>query len=99
MHYALTRDDAELPYLIYGKGDDATEAEADATHNIRDDLTDAALLRANVIVVSRDEAEQQGYVTPGAPVIWHDNLGHYFVEDHGPFHSSKLQRRLQDRLT
>jgi hypothetical protein len=99
MHYALTRDDAELPYLIYGKGDDAAEAEADAERNMQADITGAALLRANVIVVSREEAEQQGYVKSGAPVIWHDNLGRYFVEDHGPFHSSKLQRRLQDRLT
>jgi hypothetical protein len=99
MHYALTRDDAEQPYLVYGKGDDAAEAEQDAARNIRDDLADAALLRGNLIVVSREEAEQQGYVKPGAPVIWHDNLGYYIVEDHGPFHTSKLQRLLQDTLT
>lgn len=99
MHYALTRDDAELPYLVYGKGDDAAEAEQDAARNIDVALDGAAPLRANLIVVSREEAEQQGYVKPGAPVIWHDNLGRYYVEDHGPFHSSKLQRRLQDRLT
>lgn len=99
MHYALTRDDAELPYLVYGKGDDAAGAEADAGRNIQTGFAHATLLRANLIVVTREEAEQQGYVNPGAPVIWHDNLGRYAVEDHGPFHSSKLQRRMQDRLT
>jgi hypothetical protein len=99
MHYALTRDTPESPYAIFGKGDDAAEAEQDASRNIQAELGDIPLLLENVIVVSREEAEQQGYVKPGAPVIWHDNLGHYAVEDHGPFHSSKLQRRLQDRLT
>jgi hypothetical protein len=99
MHYALTRDDAELPYRVFGKGDDAAEAEADAGRNIQTRVADAPFLRANLIVLSREEAEQQGYVKPGAPVIWHDNLGRYAVEDHGPFHPSKLQRRLQDRLT
>lgn len=98
MHYALTRDTLESPYTVYGKGDDAAEAEQDAARNIRDDLADAALLRENLIVVTREEAEQQGYVTPGAPVIWYDHLGRYRVEDHGPFHASALQRRLQDRL-
>lgn len=99
MHYALTRDAPESPYAVYGKGDDTVEAERDAVRNIRDDRGDVAILRQNLIVVSRDEAEQQGFVKPGAPVIWYDNLGRYEVEDHGPFHTSALQRRLQNLLT
>ncbi|MGD9894367.1 MAG: hypothetical protein AB7R89_26975 [Dehalococcoidia bacterium] len=99
MHYALTRDAPESSYAVYGKGDDAAEAEQDASRNIHTELGDIPLLIENLIVVTREEAEHQGYVKPGAPVIWHDNLGRYAVEDHGPFHSSKLQRRLQDRLT
>lgn len=99
MHYALSRVTEEGTYAVYGKGDDAAEAEHDAARNIGDDRADAPPLRENLIVVTREEAEQQGYVKPGAPVIWYDNLRRYNVEDHGPFHPSALQRRLQNMLT
>jgi hypothetical protein len=99
MYYALTRDDPESPYQVYGKGDDAAEAEAEAARLIRDRAADRDRLAENLITASREEAEQLGYVEPGAPVIWYDHLGHYRVEDHGPFHPPALQRRLQNRLT
>lgn len=98
MHYALTRATPESTYAVYGKGNDAGLATDDAGRNIGD-RSDAAVLQENLIVVTREEAEQQGYVKPGAPVIWHDNLGRYEVEDHGPFHPSAIQRRLQNQLT
>src|ERR687894_1202428 len=98
MHYALSRVTDEGPYAVYGKGGDAAEAEHDALHNIGDDRGDATVLRENLIVATREEAEQQGFVKPGAPVIWYDNFRRYNVEDHGPFHPSAVQRRLQNML-
>ena len=99
MHYAVSRVTDDESYAVYGKGDDPAEAEHDAVRNIGDDRGDAAFLRENLTVVTREEAEQRGYVKPGAPVIWYDNLRRYKVEDHGPFRSSAVQRRLQNMLT
>lgn len=96
MHYALTRYDLDSPYQVYGKGDDAAQAERDATSNI-ETAFDADLLRQNLIVLTREESEHQGYVVPGAPVIWHDELRHYRVEDHGPYRPRGIEQRIRDR--
>ena len=98
MHYALSRLDADDPDLVYGKGDDAAEAEADAHRTIREDREDAPLLRRNLLVVTREEAEQAGYIVPGAPVIWYDHLGRYRVEDQDPYRPNPIERRLRGIL-
>src|SRR6266508_3293367 len=97
MHYALTRYDVQSPYQVYGKGDDVTEAELDARNNIIGAL-DADLLARNLIILTREESEHQGYVTPGAPVIWHDELRHYRVEDHGPYRPRGIEQKLRDMM-
>jgi len=81
-YYALSAMDPTAKYAVYGKGDDAEQAQADALHNIGDDDPDAAALRANLNVLTRVEAEERGFIPAGAPVIWYDHLRHYHVEDH-----------------
>ena len=95
MHYALTRYSLESPYQVYGKGDDAAEAERDAAPNIAAAL-DADVLRANLILLTREESEHQGYVTPGAPVIWHDELRHYKVEAHNRYRPLGIEQKIRD---
>jgi hypothetical protein len=98
MHYALSRLDDDALYLVYGKGDDPALAEQDALHNLRDDRDDTPTLRRNLIVLSREECEEQGYVVLGAPVIWYDHLGHYRVEDQDPFKPRAIEQRLHNVL-
>ncbi len=99
MHYALSRLYGEAPYQVYGKGDDAAEAEADAARNIEEaPAEEATALRANLVVMTREESEQRGYVVPGAPVIWYDHLRRYRVEDHGRYKPVKIERRLRHML-
>jgi hypothetical protein len=81
-YYALSAVDPRAGFAVYGKGDDAEQAQADALHNIGDDNPDAAALRANLMVLTRAEAEERGLIPPGAPVIWYDHLRRYHVEDH-----------------
>lgn len=95
MHYALTRYESDTPYQVYGKGDAATAAEHDAARNIEGAL-DADLLRANLIVLTREESEHQGYVTPGAPVIWHDERRRYRVEAHDPYRPRAIEQMIRD---
>ena len=85
MYYALSTDDPETGYHIYGKGDDAAQAETDAARHIHDDLENADVLRRNLTVITREEAEERGVAQPGAPVIWYDRLSRYRVEAHGPY--------------
>jgi hypothetical protein len=99
MHYALSRLYDESPYHVYGKGDDPAEAEADAARNIEEaPAEEAAALRVNLVVMTREESEQRGYVVPGAPVIWYDYLRRYRVEDHGPYRPRGIERRLRHML-
>ena len=85
MYYAMSRVDDDSPYHIYGKGDDAAAAEEEAARNLREDSEEAPALRRNLIVLTREEAEERGYVPRGAPVIWHDERRRYRVEDHGRY--------------
>ncbi|MGH2584571.1 MAG: hypothetical protein ACRDJE_06625 [Dehalococcoidia bacterium] len=96
MHYALTRTNAQSPYHIYGKGDDATEAEKDARDHIREYAADSPPLREYLIVVSREEAEERGLLKPAAPVIWHDELGRYRIEEHDRYHPLPGEQRLRN---
>jgi hypothetical protein len=81
-YYALSTVDPVAKFEVYGKGDDAEQAQADALHNIGDDNPNAATLRANLTVITRAEAEERGLIPPGAPVIWYDHLRRYRAEDH-----------------
>jgi hypothetical protein len=98
MHYALSRLDDAAPFLVFGKGDDPALAEQDALRNLREDRDDAAALRRNLIVLSREECEENGYIVPGAPVIWYDHLGRYQVEDQDPFKPRAIEQRLRNVL-
>ena len=80
-YYALSAADPATTFVVYGKGDDAEQAQADALHNIGDD-PEAAALRANLTVITRAESEERGLLPSGAPVIWYDHLRRYRVEDH-----------------
>ena len=82
LYLALSQVDHDSPHNVYGKGDDESEAEAEALRNIRDDEPDADALRRNLIVLTRAAAEERGLVKSGAPVIWYAHLGRYLVEDH-----------------
>ncbi len=97
MYYAISTVDPETGYWIYGKGDEPAQAEADAAEHL-DGVENAALLRQNLTVISREEAEQRGIATPGAPVIWYDRLGHYRIEDHGLYHPLGIEQRLRSVL-
>jgi hypothetical protein len=99
MHYALSRLYDQSSYHVYGKGDDAAEAEADAARNIEEaPAEEAAALRANIVVMTREESEQRGYVARGAPVIWYDYLRRYRVEDHGPSKPLAIEHRMRHML-
>jgi hypothetical protein len=98
MYYALSRTDADAPYRVYGKGDEPIAAEQDARRNLDEDREDAPLLQRNLIVLTREESEEKGYVVPGAPVIWYDHLGRYRVEDQDPYKPRSIERRLRDKL-
>lgn len=95
MHYALSRVFDDAPYEVYGKGDDPAAAEEDAARGIADDTDDADALRRNQIVLTREESEQRGFVTHGAPVIWHDDLRRYQVEDHGRYRPLKIEHMIR----
>ena len=95
MHYALARTDSDASYQVYGKGDNAAEAEHDASRNIAG-RWDADALTSNLLVLTREEAEQRGFVKPGAPVIWHDDDRHYVVEDHGRYHPLKIEQKIRN---
>ncbi len=97
MHYAISTDDPDAGYHIYGKGDDAAQAEANAAEHL-DGLENAALIRQNMTVISDEEAEQRGIATKGAPVIWYDRLGRYRVEDHGPYRPLAIEKRVRSIL-
>jgi hypothetical protein len=96
MHYALTRMNAQTSYQIYGKGDDASTAEKDARHNIREYAADSDALGQHLIVVSREEAEERGLLKPVAPVIWHDELGRYCIEEHDRYHPLPGEQKLRN---
>jgi|SRR5215211_2019082 hypothetical protein len=98
MYYALSRLDDDSPYHVYGKGEDPAEAEADARRNLTEDRDNHAPLARHLIVMTREEAEEKGYVVPGAPVIWYDHLGRYRVEDMGPYKPLGIEKRLRDVL-
>jgi hypothetical protein len=98
MYYALSRPDPDSPYLVYGKGDEPGAAEQDARRNLGDVRDDAPTLGQNLIVLTREESEEKGYVVAGAPVIWYDHLGRYRVEDQDPYAPRSIERRLRDRL-
>lgn len=98
MHYALTRMNPQSPYHIYGKGDDAAAAEEDARHNIKEYAADSPALREQLIVLSREEAEERGLLKPAAPVIWHDELGRYRIEEHDRYHPLPGEQKLRDIL-
>jgi hypothetical protein len=97
VYYAISSGADEDGRFVFGKGGDPAEAEAEALTNIagRDD---AAVLRQNLIVVTRPEAESQNLIVPGAPVIWYDHLRRYQVEDHGPFRPLKIEYMIRDRM-
>lgn len=80
--YAMSAIRSDAPSEVYGKGDTAEEAQADALAHIRDDDPNAAALREHLTVLTRTEAEERGLIKPGAPVIWYSHLGRYHVEDH-----------------
>lgn len=95
MHYALSRAFDDGPYHVYGKGDDPAAAEEDAARNIADDIDEAHALRRGLIVLTREASEQRGIVAPGAPVIWHDDLRRYRVEDHGRYRPLRIEHRIR----
>ena len=98
MYYALSTDDPDSPYHIYGKGDDPAQAEADAAAHIDDERENAAILRRNLIVITREEAEERGRAKHGPPVIWSRHLGRYRVEDHGPYRPLPGERMARNIL-
>ena len=98
VYYAISSVDPESGWHIYGKGDDAEAAEAQAAQNIRNDDPDAPALRRNLTMVSRADAEARGIVPPGAPVVWYAGLRRYRVEDHGRFKPLPGEQRLREIL-
>jgi hypothetical protein len=81
-YYALSAVDPAAKFEVYGKGDDAEQAQADALRTIGAGNPDGAALRTNLTTMTRAEAEERGLIPTGAPVIWYDHLGRYRVEDH-----------------
>jgi len=81
--YAVTRVDEDAPYAIYGKGEDAAQALADAAARIGSDDADAPSLRRNLTAMTPADVVDAGIAMPGQPVIWHNDLRHFVVEDHG----------------
>lgn len=79
-YYALSRPDAESRFHVYGKGDDATAAEAEAASTMALHESVAESLRANLVVATREDAEGRGLIPRGASVVWYERLKRYNEE-------------------
>lgn len=79
-YYALSRPDAESHYHVYGKGDNAGEAETEAVVTFALHEHEAESLRANAVVATREEAEGRGLIPRGASVVWYEHLKRYNEE-------------------